>query len=932
MPQEQVMPMIEQVMQQMQGAQQQGPPQENGETEGQPMMKSGGINNPGFKALPEKVQENIIRNMKDGGGIDNPGFRALPAEVQNKIVSNMQQGGEAEAMQQMVAQIGQALQEGANPQEVIAQLLQNTGDPEVVKQLMVAATGADEQTAMEQINPMVDQVAQQMQGGQGQGMSPQQQMMQQAMMNGGQMDEAMMGAINPTKDDFLKLKKKMLKEMKAGGSTKGLDSSSTEAYVQNLQGAISNHVAKNLRVGMINQQFDKVMKEFDSLPKAKGGADITDQMLIDQYNLSPESVDKFKTDPSYRQQFVTEYQKDFPEYADVATDNKDENSNIRSGTPGVKNPNTGKAMSWEELDAMGGWKGFTDLYGDPKYYAVDTKGDDPKHYYPGTNIESNRYNTSLSGKRVRTFDKSPLGQFFGSVNSTPTGEWTGSGKGEMAGMSPDEAEEYARNLIESGEATGNIRRGYLNKRGKLKKRAGLFGNRPQAVQFDYIRNATDAQVEEDNQADLVNEPPKPVTNVLGPPSDEIVVDQELVEIDEPNYNYTDTSDDGTPQQESATQQQNTTAPIITDEEGDYTPRMLELINEGKNPRKAKRMAQKEMAIQNPEIQGYDQAGVEERLSRKEQKLANDPYYGKTAQEIYQLVDDPKEAEKIIEKYGAQNQPLEMRSAMLPEKEIRDIRKDTYGGGSPYGKRAYYDFFESDEVKKRVFEDQSLDEIKADFQKNLFDDYGIAAPLYYPEYFKQHGGLVSNPGRPIWDFKQMKWNSPKPEQSLLFAQKGIAMEPEGSYRFETPMERTIDYGQIGQSIYEMGDWLQGAMMNARRRTTSDEAARQRALYATPIEAGSGSLGFYNPQTGDPVFSSTGAMGTGVLAGTGDNTTGGQGNQRNMYNEFTTGYRPEIFMGKYGMDVAQMGLQVGDEVDLSENEIAELAKYGYQITRM
>jgi hypothetical protein len=41
MPQEQVMPMIEQVMQQMQGAQQQGPPQENGETEGQPMMEYG---------------------------------------------------------------------------------------------------------------------------------------------------------------------------------------------------------------------------------------------------------------------------------------------------------------------------------------------------------------------------------------------------------------------------------------------------------------------------------------------------------------------------------------------------------------------------------------------------------------------------------------------------------------------------------------------------------------------------------------------------------------------------------------------------------------------------------------------------------------------------------------------------------------------------
>lgn len=65
----------------------------------------GGINNPGFKALPKSVQENIIANMAMGGmvdsyyyggGINNKGFKALPKAVQENIISNMSMGGEVE--------------------------------------------------------------------------------------------------------------------------------------------------------------------------------------------------------------------------------------------------------------------------------------------------------------------------------------------------------------------------------------------------------------------------------------------------------------------------------------------------------------------------------------------------------------------------------------------------------------------------------------------------------------------------------------------------------------------------------------------------------------------------------------------------------------------------------------------------------------------
>lgn len=92
------------------------------------MMGDGGIpNNPGFNALPDAVQQNIIDNMAYGGyaqqaataismkeagkkpkayyaegGTNNPGFQALPEYVQEKILNNMAKGG------QMPAEIARA--------------------------------------------------------------------------------------------------------------------------------------------------------------------------------------------------------------------------------------------------------------------------------------------------------------------------------------------------------------------------------------------------------------------------------------------------------------------------------------------------------------------------------------------------------------------------------------------------------------------------------------------------------------------------------------------------------------------------------------------------------------------------------------------------------------------------------------------------------
>ena len=172
-PEEQAM-MEQQMMAQQQGA--------------MPMGRyGGGITQP--VKIMDYPQEDMIMNY--GGNMATPSYSDFIAPqqtvpVQGVAGSNFNNGGQLppEAMQQITQEAAAALQQGAPPQEIIAQLLQTTGDPQAVLQVMATATGANEQTAMQQIAPMIEQVATQMQQGQGQ----QQQMPQQMpMARGGYM-------------------------------------------------------------------------------------------------------------------------------------------------------------------------------------------------------------------------------------------------------------------------------------------------------------------------------------------------------------------------------------------------------------------------------------------------------------------------------------------------------------------------------------------------------------------------------------------------------------------------------------------------------------------------------------------------------------------------------------------------------------------------
>jgi transcriptional regulator CtsR len=164
MTQDQAVQLVQAIMQQVQ--------QQGGMEEGTPQMRRGGEmirrkdgsysrrglwdnirDNRGSGKAPTREmleQEAKIKGNKkemggymyEDGGINNPGFRALPEYVQDKIMSNMyQEGGmepEADPTEAIMQQVAQMLQQGAQPEEIL-QMLVEAGVPEDQATQMVQA-------------------------------------------------------------------------------------------------------------------------------------------------------------------------------------------------------------------------------------------------------------------------------------------------------------------------------------------------------------------------------------------------------------------------------------------------------------------------------------------------------------------------------------------------------------------------------------------------------------------------------------------------------------------------------------------------------------------------------------------------------------------------------------------------------------------------
>lgn len=163
----------------------------------------------GEEGAPQEMQEMPEEPMAMFGGTRRrlrraqEGMEMMPPEqaMQQPQPQQMQQGppqgqpqqGGGDQMAQVVAQVQQALQQGINPQEIIAQLLSAEIPPEVVMQVLVQAG-----VPQEQAQPMIQEVMAQMQGGQGQQQmapqGPQEEMMepqQEPMMEEGAEDMMM---------------------------------------------------------------------------------------------------------------------------------------------------------------------------------------------------------------------------------------------------------------------------------------------------------------------------------------------------------------------------------------------------------------------------------------------------------------------------------------------------------------------------------------------------------------------------------------------------------------------------------------------------------------------------------------------------------------------------------------------------------------------
>lgn len=236
-------------------------------------------------------------------------------------------------MEELIAQIKQALEQGADPQQLIGQLLQQYSPEQVMEIFQTMGAPA------EQVQGMIQQAMQQGQGQQPQGGGEQDQVQQIVMMyaemsgqdpqaivqqlqqaspeeqqqaiqqmamavqqaqQGQQAPQAKKGMEMPdnagwnalpenakeaiienitkkmfnggvTKKDFKAIAKEMVKEYKAGGETSAdtFDSSSLESFNANLTGAIKNWFNKNSEIGGIKKNAKRIMETFADLVEAE---------------------------------------------------------------------------------------------------------------------------------------------------------------------------------------------------------------------------------------------------------------------------------------------------------------------------------------------------------------------------------------------------------------------------------------------------------------------------------------------------------------------------------------------------------------------------------------------------------------------------------------------------------------------------------------
>jgi hypothetical protein len=180
-----------------------------------------------------------------------------------------QQGGQDQMMQQLVAAIGQAIQNGAQPEEVVAKLLQDQVEPEMVAEALVELG-----MPMEDVDQLMSSVIQQLEGGQEQGQPSEEEMMamqQQQMAEQAPPQEQPTEEAPMSKGGYVKKRLKMAQE---GMQQNGVKASNTNLAAEddvNNSSAIINFSKNNALKNQYEQEYNQMQGNQDMMPEARLG-------------------------------------------------------------------------------------------------------------------------------------------------------------------------------------------------------------------------------------------------------------------------------------------------------------------------------------------------------------------------------------------------------------------------------------------------------------------------------------------------------------------------------------------------------------------------------------------------------------------------------------------------------------------------------------
>ena len=913
----------------------------------------------------QMIQETMAQ-MQQGGGQQQPQAEGQPAPEQMQGQPMMALGGET------------ALNDN------IIEFAQLTGQSEKDIEDMVTAMiqeGTDAQTISDKLEEAITQIQQQQTQpqGMGQGMpqaAPGESQIQPPIIDG---QTPAMRYGGPTPVDFQEIGQQIIKQYRKGGSSMGeLDTSNTEAYVQNLKGAISNWVSTNNKIGLIKkrtennlQLFDELPESVAMLPRAVKGIEIKGATYKHIRDLNKALDDKVITEEEYNKA-IQDQKKDSDLFEVVQPEKKTE-TNTESKTETNTNsniPNQGESYdSWALRTGKQSQPGtYTNMmWNGTQWVNTGANTNNPQYYYPG---QYSDYGRSMSGQRYR-----PTNRFMSSVTDMAQGLARGNnepfvqGIGALAGFSAEEVMKKVRERLADPNKPFTIediqRRGILGREKKGKR--NKIGER-------IIWNPTTGEAETvttDNASDPKDATAEDKPNLATDPNNIAALDKQMRGL-----------------LNSSDPKERETAEEYFEDKGRNPEMQKDPQFDGKeyNEYLDNNKKLEEQAIKNLGPNATKEAIYDEMDRLEEQGL--DSEYKRPANVVTPL--DSRNVGNVNSAYSILD-PVTNETTLSgsPTMTNPDYFKP---GNSAWQGRDYSDeeFWNQGqntpgflEQQKKDFGAQYENQIwswdpayennkeaytipnRPELEFRMEDQFGMR---YYDntktgrtEKFNPSGSTGYDPERGfyaqggelnekiIWDFKNKKFN----KAPILVAKNGlytpkIFSNPLNMFAEDSNLANTaenysqsqgyeegaemvqqksgLDWDKIANSIYGAGSFINEKKRLLNSATSKYEAADARAGMFNPITPRSGNEGLYT-QFGDFIPDRTGAK---VLPGTGsDQSANTEGAANNIFEDINPG-GVNLFSRNGGvLKFAQDGIEIDQEYDLTEDDLNELMPYLQQL---